>query len=125
MATTRSVPHHSGSLVVLYYDDYMKQKQRLSASIDADLIAGVEDAVSRGRVVSVSAWVNEALRLKLAQDRRLEALAVFVADYERHHGEITAGEIAIAARRARDRATPVRGLRSGKTARPRPRRRAR
>lgn len=101
----------------------MKQKQRLSASVDADLIAGVEDAVARGRVVSVSAWVNDALRVKLDQDRRLEALAAFVAGYERQHGEITAGDMELAARRARDRATPVRGLGSAKTARPsRPRR---
>ena len=91
----------------------MNQKQRLSASVDANLIAGVEDAVARGRVGSVSAWVNEALRLKLDQDRRLEALAAFITAYEREHGEITPAEINVAAFRARERATPVRGVRAG------------
>jgi Arc/MetJ-type ribon-helix-helix transcriptional regulator len=90
----------------------MSGKQRLSASVDADLIQAAEDAVAHGRFVSVSAWVNEALRLKLAHERRLEALAAFVARYERDHGEITAEEIEQAARRARGRAVPVRQART-------------
>ena len=87
----------------------MSYKARLSASVDADLIEAAEDAVARGRFDSVSAWVNDALRLKLAHDRRLEALAAFVGAYEAEHGEITAEEIHAAARRARGRATTVRG----------------
>jgi Arc/MetJ-type ribon-helix-helix transcriptional regulator len=102
----------------------MNGKQRLSASVDADLIAAAEDAVARGRSGSVSAWVNDALRLKLAQERRLEALAAFVAAYEREHGRITPEEMDLAARRARGRATPVRGERPA-TARVRQRRRRR
>ena len=89
-------------------------KQRLSASVDADLIEAAEDAVARGRFDSVSAWVNEALRLKLAQERRLEALAAFVAAYENEHGEITPEEIRLAVRRARTNAVTVRGMRKGK-----------
>ena len=100
----------------------MSIKQRLSASVDADLIAAAADAVARGRFDSVSAWVNEALRLKLAQDRRLEALAAFVGAYEADHGEITIEEMRQAARRARVGAVSVRGTRAGKrpaTGRPR------
>ena len=82
----------------------MIPKQRLSASVDADLIVAAEAAVARGSFDSVSAWVNEALRLKLEQDRRLEALGAFVAAYEAEHGEITSDEIRDAARRARARA---------------------
>jgi len=89
----------------------MSKKQRLSASVDAELIEAVEEAVSRGGVDSVSAWVNEALRLKLAKDRRLEALAAFIADYEARHGEITDEEIRHATRRARASAVSVRGIR--------------
>ena len=92
----------------------MSIKQRLSASVDADLIAAAADAVARGRFDSVSAWVNEALRLKLAQDRRLEALAAFVGAYEAEHGEITLEEMRLAARRARAGAVAVRGTRAGK-----------
>lgn len=78
----------------------MSTKQRLSASVDADLIAAAEAAVSRGRSDSVSAWVNDALRLQLDRHRRLEALAAFVAAYESEHGEITPAEIRDAARRS-------------------------
>ena len=83
-------------------------KQRLSASVDEDLIAAAEHAVARGRSESVSAWVNDALRLKLDQDRRLEALAAFIEAYEAGHGEITPDEMKQAVRRARARAVPVR-----------------
>jgi Arc/MetJ-type ribon-helix-helix transcriptional regulator len=92
----------------------MNGKQRLSASVDADLIEAAEDAVASGRSGSVSAWVNEALRAKCDQDRRLEALDAFVRAYEREHGEIAAEEMELAVRRARARATPVRGARAGK-----------
>ena len=88
----------------------MSNKQRLSASVDAHLIKAVEDAVARGHVDSVSAWVNTALLLKLDRDRRLEALAAFVAGYEAEHGEITHDEIQRAGRRARARAITVRGM---------------
>lgn len=89
-------------------------KQRLSASIDADLIEAAEDAVARGRFESVSAWVNAALRHKLALDRRLEALSAFVTHYESEHGEITPEEIRLAGRRKRSEAIPVRGSRARK-----------
>ena len=87
----------------------MSSKERLSASVDGDLIEAAEDAVARGRFDSVSAWVNDALRLKLVHDRRLEALAAFVGAYEAEHGEIADEEIHAAARRARGRAMTVRG----------------
>lgn len=94
----------------------MNTKARLSASVDADLIQAAEHAVGRGRAVSVSAWVNEALRLKVVQDRRLEALGAFIEAYELEHGQITPNEIEQAARRARARAIPVRGTPAGPSA---------
>jgi Arc/MetJ-type ribon-helix-helix transcriptional regulator len=89
-------------------------KQRLSASVDSDLIEAAEKAVARGDSESVSAWVNEALRLKLVQEHRLQALEAFVDAYEREHGEITPEEMQMAARRARQRAIVVREPRPGK-----------
>jgi hypothetical protein len=83
-------------------------KQRLSASIDASLLGAAENAVARGTAPSLSAWVSDAMRLKLEHDRRLEALAAFVAAYEAEHGELTADEMRLAARRARARAVTVR-----------------
>lgn len=66
-------------------------------------------AVKAGRAESVSAWVNDAMRLKMEHDRRLGALDEFIAGYEAEHGEITEEEMAAAARRARERAVVVRG----------------
>jgi Arc/MetJ-type ribon-helix-helix transcriptional regulator len=81
----------------------------LSATVDADLVAVAQEAVAQGRAESVSAWVNEALRLKVAHDRRLRALEEFVAAFEAEHGEITETEMSQATRRARGRAVVVRG----------------
>jgi Arc/MetJ-type ribon-helix-helix transcriptional regulator len=100
----------------------MNLKHRLSASVDGELIAAAEEAVARGRAPSVSAWVNDALRLKREHERRLGALAAFVAAFEAQHGRITAEDMESAARRARARATPVRAARGG--AAPSSRRRA-
>lgn len=93
----------------------MTEKQRLSASVDAELIAAAERAAKRGEVPTVSAWVNEAMRLKLEHDRRLRALAEFIADFEAEHGEITDAERAAAVREAKRRAIPVRGLRAAES----------
>ncbi|HCU96096.1 MAG TPA: hypothetical protein DHU96_26585 [Actinobacteria bacterium] len=57
----------------------------------------------------MSAWVNEALRLKADHDRRLAALDDFLAAYEAEHGVITEQEMHDAARRARAGAVVVRG----------------
>lgn len=89
----------------------MSAKERLSASVDADLVAVAQDAVARGNAESVSAWVNDALRLKADRDRRLAALDEFVAAFEAEHGEISEQEMAEATRRARGRAIVVRGPR--------------
>ncbi len=91
----------------------MSVKERLSASVDAELVAAAQQAVARGQAESVSAWVNEALRLKADQDRRLAALDDFLAAYEAEHGEITEQEMHDAARRARGRAVIVRDRPAG------------
>jgi Arc/MetJ-type ribon-helix-helix transcriptional regulator len=56
-------------------------------------MAAAQRAVAEGRAESISAWVNEALRLKADHDRRLQALDDFLAAYEAQHGEITEDEI--------------------------------
>ena len=91
------------------YDNCMSVKERLSASVDAELIAVAQKAVAQGHAESVSAWVNEALRLKAEQDRRLAALDDFLVAYEAEHGEISEQEMRDAARRARRDALVVRG----------------
>jgi Arc/MetJ-type ribon-helix-helix transcriptional regulator len=96
----------------------MSTKERLSASVDAELIAVAQEAVTQGHAESVSAWVNDALRLKADHDRRLAALDEFLAVYEAEHGEITEQEMHDAARRARARAVVVRGSPTPKGAAP-------
>jgi hypothetical protein len=91
-------------------------KQRLSASVDADLLVAAESAAKRGEVANISAWVNDAMRLKVEHDRGLAELAGVIADFEAEHGEITPDEIEKAARLARSRAVSVRGSRAGEPA---------
>ncbi|MBI1949252.1 MAG: hypothetical protein HYS27_26430 [Deltaproteobacteria bacterium] len=92
----------------------MKGKDRLSASVDAALLAAVEREATSKRGVTVSAWVSDALRLKLETDRRLDALSALIDEYEAAHGEIRDDEMLAATRRARRQAAPSRA--------PRPRR---
>ena len=87
----------------------MSAKQRLSASVDAELVAVAQEAVGAGQAESMSAWVNDALRLKADHDRRLRALDDFLAAYEAEHGEISEEEMREAVRSARGRAVVVRG----------------
>lgn len=87
----------------------MTGKQRLSATVDADLLEAAERAAQRGDAKTISAWVNDALRLKLEHDHKLEALAAFVAEREAELAEITDEEIARAVRSAAERAVVVRG----------------
>jgi hypothetical protein len=108
---------HSGPLlslgnaigVVFMYAISMTAKARLSATVDADLIAASQAAVAAGAAESVSAWVNDALRLKIEHDRRLRGIDDYIAAYEAEHGEITDEEMDAAYRAARARAIVVRG----------------
>lgn len=87
----------------------MSSKQRLSTSVDSDLVAAAHDAVAAGRADSVSAWVNDALRRQLQHEQRLAALADYLVAYEAEHGEITEDEMHAATRHAESRALVVRG----------------
>jgi Arc/MetJ-type ribon-helix-helix transcriptional regulator len=87
----------------------MRTKERLSASVDADLLEAGRRAVTAGRVDNLSTWVNEALRAHMEHERRISALDEFLAAYETEHGEITQREIEEAARSARARAVVIRG----------------
>ncbi|HVZ34304.1 MAG TPA: hypothetical protein VG963_17875 [Polyangiaceae bacterium] len=87
----------------------MSTKQRLSASVDADVLAAAQAAVADGRAANISAWVNEALQRQAEHDRRMRALDEFLASYEAAHGAISEEEIERASRRARARALVSRG----------------
>src|SRR5690606_39099349 len=91
-------------------------KERLTVTVDHDLIAAGNDAVAEGRAESMSAWVNAALAERAAKDRRLAALEAAVATYEEQFGVITPREIADQARADREAARVVRGPRKSKKA---------
>jgi Arc/MetJ-type ribon-helix-helix transcriptional regulator len=84
-------------------------RERLSATVEGELLEAGRQAVAEGRAESVSAWVNDALRLKADHDRRMRALDEFIAVYEAEHGVISDDEIRQAKRRARARAVVARG----------------
>lgn len=86
----------------------MNERERLSATIESDVMAAARQAVAEGRAASVSAWVNDAMRRHADHERRLRALDAFVQDYEQAHGVITEGEMDAAAHRLRGRAVPIR-----------------
>ena len=68
------------------------RKERLTVTIDRDLIEVAEEAVAMGEADSVSAWVNAALSEKANKERRLRAAARAIAAYEAEFGVITGEE---------------------------------
>ena len=88
-------------------------KQRLTVTVDPELVKAGRQAVEAGEADSVSGWVNEAIEDKVRRDRKLRALAAAIADYESEFGEITDEEIAAQQRLDREQATVVRGQRHG------------
>ena len=91
-------------------------KERLTVTIDSELLEAANEAVGEGRAGSLSAWVNLALAERAAKDRRLRALAEAVAAYENEFGEITSAEIAVQQHADRRDAVAVRPRRRRKGA---------
>ena len=88
------------------------RKQRLTVTVDPDLIKAGNRAVASGDANSLSGWVSTALSEKAERDWKLQHLAAAIADYEAEFGEITAGEIAAQRRADREDAVVVRRRRS-------------
>ncbi len=91
------------------------RKQRLTVTIDPDLVEAGNRAVSAGQAASLSGWVNEALAERAVRDRRLQSLSAAIADYEAEFGEITSEEVSAQRRADREAAVVVRG-RGGRAA---------
>jgi Arc/MetJ-type ribon-helix-helix transcriptional regulator len=86
----------------------METKRRLSASVDAGLVAAAEASVARGEFSSVSSWVSAAMAAQIEHQTRLLAMDQFLEAFEAEFGEITDAEIVAATRKARASATVVR-----------------
>jgi hypothetical protein len=87
------------------------RKERLTVTVDPDLVEAGNQAVAAGRAESLSGWVNAALVEQSIRDRRLQSLSDAITAYETDHGQITADEMATQARRDREEAVVVRGSR--------------
>jgi len=90
------------------------RKERLTVSVDRDLLRAGHRAVAAGMAASLSGWVNLALAERAAKERRLEAMGAAVAAYEARFGEISAEEIAEQAREDRRNSVSVGPLRHTK-----------
>jgi Arc/MetJ-type ribon-helix-helix transcriptional regulator len=64
------------------------RKTRLTVTVDADLVAAANAAVARGESDSVSAYVNKALSVASARERRLAKMDEAIAMYEAEFGKI-------------------------------------
>jgi len=102
----------------------MPRKERLTVTVDANLVEAGNQAVAAGRAESLSGWVNQALAEREAKERRLLAMAAAVAEYESRFGAISAEEIAAQQRADQRAALVVRGPRRPRTRALRPRGRA-
>jgi hypothetical protein len=94
----------------------MSARERLSATVEGELLDAGRQAVAEGRADSLSAWVNDALRRQAEHDLRMKALDGFLAEYEAVHGEITATEMHEATRTTQRRSVAVQPRQGRKSA---------
>jgi ribonuclease HII len=90
-----------------------RHKQRLTVTVDPELIETGNRAVASGEADSLSGWVSAAIVDKVQRDRTLASLRAAIVDYEAEYGEITVAEIAAQRRADRQDAVVVRGGGSG------------
>lgn len=86
-----------------------QRKERLTVTVDPELIAAGAAAVEAGRADSLSGWVNQALAERAERDRKLAALDDAIAAYEARAGSITDEELREQQRVDRAAAVVVRG----------------
>jgi hypothetical protein len=84
------------------------RKERLTVTVDPELVEAGNRAVAEGRAGSLSGWVNDALADRAQRDRRLHALSEAVAAYERDFGVITGAEMAAQGRKDREQSVVAR-----------------
>ena len=90
-------------------------KERLTVTVDSELVEAANQAVAEGRVASLSGSVNIALSERATKERRLRVLAEAVAAYEHEFGKIMPAELAAQERADRRNAHSVRSRRRGKS----------
>ena len=96
-----------------YHRGMTARKQRLTVTVDPELVEAGNRAVADGDADSLSGWVSTALADKVRRDQKLQNLHAAILEYEAEFGEITAGELAAQQRVDREDAVVVRGRRPG------------
>ena len=86
-----------------------QRKERLTVTVDPELIAAGAAAVEAGSADSLSGWVNQALAERAERDRKLAALDDAITAYEARAGSITDEELREQQRVDRAGAVVVRG----------------
>jgi len=89
------------------------KKERVTLTLDRELVEAAGQAVRSGRADSLSGWINQALSEKVTRERRLRGLSAAITAYESEFGEITEGEMNAQRRADRRDALVVRGRRRG------------
>ncbi|WP_419846566.1 hypothetical protein [Candidatus Poriferisocius sp.] len=69
-------------------------KERVTITVEVDLLNHAKSAVETGVCRSVSEWICEAMAEQMAKDARLVAMDELIADFEAEYGPITDEEIA-------------------------------
>ena len=88
-----------------------RTKERVTLTLDRELVEAAGQAVRSGRADSLSGWINQALSEKVARERRLRGLSAAIAAYESEFGDITEAEMDAQRRADRREALVVRGRR--------------
>ncbi len=88
---------------IYVYDESM-HKQRVTVTVDEELLEAASGAVSEGHARSVSEWVSEAMAQRRDRDARLAVMRRLLHEYEAEHGSISDEEIAEQAQQDRDAA---------------------
>ena len=83
-------------------------KQRVTISIELDLLEEAQAAVSNGQCRSLSQWIGEAVAEQLDKERRLALMAEMIAEYEAEHGVITEEDMEEQIRRDKEAAAAIR-----------------
>lgn len=95
------------------------RKQRVTVTVDPELVRAGNRAVADGHADSLSGWVSAALTEKVRQDQKLQHLRAAILEYEAEFGEITTEELVAQQRADREDAVVVRGRRSSSAGRAR------
>lgn len=88
-----------------------RTKERVTLTLDRELVEAAGQAVRSGRADSLSGWINQALSEKVTRERRLRGLSAAIAAYESEFGNITEAEMEAQRRADRRDALVVRGRR--------------